>query len=106
MKKEATGLLSVNHTKQDERSPTQIGKNEDDVMLANFFVGRDSFVDIDNSNAQPMINDVYNDKRVTTHGVNLFEMNKLTEEDMIHKPISDRDNKKNAMVKKISSRCG
>jgi hypothetical protein len=53
-----------------------------------------------------MINDVYNDKRVTTHGVNLFEMNKLTEEDMIHKPISDRDNKKNAMVKKISSRCG
>ncbi len=104
MKKDATGLLSMNHTKQDERSPTQIGKNEDDVMLANFFVGRDSFVDVGNSNAQPMINDLYNDKRVTTHPVNLFKTDELSEEEMIHKPISIRTKAKLAVNKKISSR--
>jgi len=59
MKKESTGLLSMQKPGADERSPTQLGKDIDSVAESQLFFSGDSFRDSHNSNAKPKANNSY-----------------------------------------------
>lgn len=74
MIKKATGLLSVQKTKADERSPTQLQKDEDGVSDANLFFSGNSFMDGHNPNSMPDINSVYQkDTLIPVDNENFFD---------------------------------
>lgn len=103
MKKIATGLLSMNKPNADERSPTQLGK--DDAKEYQTFFGGDSFRDIGNSNAGPDINETYKSEELSqkdleslNDGEDFFDMIGLTGAVATKGKISSR------IPNKISSR--